>query len=309
MIRGRSGGIAVLLITSVLWGTTGTAAALARDVSPLAIGAVSLGIGGLLQAVVALRPLRRAHGKLAQHKVLLALGGFGVLVYPLAFYSSMHLGGVALGTVISLGSAPLFSGVLERMIDSVRLSRRWYLAATLGIAGSALLGFSRSAQPSVDTGQVVGSCLLGLVAGASYALYSWVTGRLLANGIDRGAAVGAVFGLGGVLLMPVLLATGAPLLASPANIAVAAYLALIPMFVGYLLFGLALTKVSASTATTVTLSEPAVAAALAVWVVGERLGVTGWIGMVLIGVALTVLVARSRTLKPGSELPVSVSGT
>lgn len=309
MSRQRAGGILTLLVTSVLWGTTGTAAAQAPDVSPLAIGAASLGIGGLLQAVVGFGALRRAAGQLRRQLPMVLLGAVGVLIYPLAFYSSMHLGGVALGTVVSLGSAPLFSGLLERIVDSVRLSRRWYLAATLGITGSVLLGFSRSAQPSTDPGQIATSCLLGLLAGASYALYSWATGRLLAQGVDRGAAVGAVFGLGGVLLMPVLILTGAPLLASTSNLAVAAYLALVPMFVGYLLFGLALARVSASTATTVTLSEPAVAAALAVWVLGERLGWAGWVGMALIGAALGVLVARSRNVRPRPAKSAAGVGT
>jgi hypothetical protein len=80
-------------------------------------------------------------------------------------------------------------------------------------------------------------------------------------------------GLGGLLLLPVLLATGSPLAASWANAAVGAYLALVPVFTGYLLFGWGLASVCASTATTLSLLEPAVAAILAVTVVGERLPV------------------------------------
>ena len=79
--------------------------------------------------------------------------------------------------------------------------------------------------------------------------------------------MGAVFGGGGLLLMPVLAITGAPLLATP-QFAVGAYMALGPMFLGYLLFGHGLTKVPASTATTVTLTEPAIATVLAVLIVG-----------------------------------------
>ena len=279
----------MLLAASVLWGTTGTAAAQAEGVSPLAIGAASLGIGGLLQAVLGVRSLRAARIPLIINRRLVILGALGILVYPLAFYSSMHLGGVALGTVISLGTAPLFSGLLERLIDGIKLTTRWYLAAALGIAGSTLLGFARASGDSGNAETVFASCLLGLAAGASYAVYSWAAGRLMSNGIPRKAAVGAVFGLGGLLLMPVLLATGAPLVNDPRNFAVAAYLALVPMFLGYVLFGIALSRVSASTATTVTLSEPAVAAALAVFLLGERLGPMGWVGMVLIAAALVVL--------------------
>lgn len=301
MKDGKQLALLALLGASLLWGTTGTAAAHAHNVSPLAIGAASLGIGGLLQAVIALGPLRRSWTQLRSNAGMVSIGSLGVLVYPLAFYTSMQLGGVALGTVISLGSAPLFSGLLERIVDQVKLTRRWYIAAALGISGSVLLCFSRASGGEDNSGNVLLSCALGLVAGGSYAIYSWATGRLLAAGITRRAAVGSVFGLGGVLLMPVLFLTGAPLLQSTTNLVVAAYLALIPMFLGYVLFGLALSRVSASTATTVTLSEPAFAAALAVGVLGERFGILGWVGIGLIAGALGVLLVRGRTV-PTSTL-------
>ncbi|WP_211272997.1 hypothetical protein [Corynebacterium stationis] len=66
-----------------------------------------------------------------------------MLIYPLAFYSSMHLAGVAVGTVMSLGSAPIASGLLERVIERRRLSGWWMLAAALGIAGSAVLSAAK----------------------------------------------------------------------------------------------------------------------------------------------------------------------
>src|SRR5699024_2759328 len=46
--RTRLLAIGAITITSVLWGTTGTAATLIPDASPLAIGAAALGVGGLL---------------------------------------------------------------------------------------------------------------------------------------------------------------------------------------------------------------------------------------------------------------------
>ena len=50
------GGIIALLFASLTWGTTGTAASfLPADVSPLAIGASTMGIGGLLLLVTAPR--------------------------------------------------------------------------------------------------------------------------------------------------------------------------------------------------------------------------------------------------------------
>ncbi len=289
MSGGRLAGIAAVSVTSLLWGTTGTAATFAAGAGPLAIGAAALGIGGILQAVGAVPALRRDSQALRQHAHAVLVGALAVAIYPLAFYTSMHTAGVAIGSVVSLASAPLASGLLERVIDGSRLGRWWTLAAALGVLGSVLLCLSKFTGPAESPRVTMLGMLLGLVAGATYAIYSWASHRLIAAGVSRGASMGSVFGLGGALLMPVLLLTGAPLLASGQNTAVAAYMALIPMFLGYLLFGYGLTKISASTATTVTLTEPAIATVLAVLVVGEHLAAAGWVGMALIGLALLVL--------------------
>ena len=301
-------GIAAVTAASILWGTTGTAATFAPDAGPLAIGAAALGIGGLLQALIAIPQLRRAAPRLRANGRTVALGAVAVAVYPLAFYSSMHLAGVALGTVVSLASAPLASGVLERLTGGSPLGRWWMAAAALGIAGSIMLCLSQLQRDPAGTPATLAGLGLGLVAGASYALYSWAARRLMDRGIGRAASMGSVFGAGGLLLMPVLAATGAPLLASPQAFAVAAYMALVPMFLGYILFGYGLSRLPASTATTITLSEPAVAAVLAVAVVGERLSPLGWTGLGVIAASLAVLAiapANNRTpvQPPGQPAP------
>lgn len=288
-MKGATGGVVAILITAFLWGTTGTAATFAPDAGPLAIGAAALGIGGLLQAAIALPSLRRARQELRTRAGLVAAGAVAVAIYPLAFYSSMHLAGVAIGTVVSLASAPLASGVLELILERKPLSGWWMAAAALGIGGSAMLCIAKADHPTASATDTLMGIGLGLIAGITYALYSWVIHRLISREIGRAAAMGAVFGLGGALLIPVLLITGAPLLASTESFTVAAYMALIPMFLGYYLFGLGLKRVRPSTATTLTLIEPAVAALLAVLVVGEQLTPLGWAGLAVLAVALVVL--------------------
>lgn len=285
----RLTGIVVISLASLLWGTTGTAASFAENVSPLAIGAAALGIGGLLQALIAIPGIRAAIPYLRAYSRIVAVGAIAVALYPLAFYTSMHLSGVAIGTVVTLGSAPLASGVLEKVVDGFTLSRWWVLAAVIGATGSILLCFSRLGSETGELWPTIFGIVLGLVGGACYAVYSWAAHALMQRGIPRAAAMGSVFGGGGIMLMPVLLLTGAPLLATATNFRVAAYLALIPMFLGYVLFGMGLARVSASMATTLTLSEPAVAAILAVVIVGERLSAIGWIGLAMIAAVMVML--------------------
>lgn len=291
---GAAAGALFVLLASVLWGTTGTAATFAPQMGPLAIGAAAMGIGGLLQALTALPLLRAARLPLLGHRSTVLLGGGAVALYPLAFYSSMHLAGVTVGTVVSIGSAPLASAVIERLADGRRFSVRWIAGAGTAISGTVLLCAAEAAAATGDDGArqpgaVVAGVLLGLAAGATYALYSWTAHRLMNRGIPARAAMGATFGLGGLLLMPVLAVTGAPLLASWSNAAVGLYMALIPMFAGYVLFGRGLARILPSTATTLSLVEPVVAAALAVLIVGERLGPAGWTGAALVLAGLLVL--------------------
>ncbi|MEE2570520.1 DMT family transporter [Pseudarthrobacter sp. J64] len=294
---GGTWGAVFVLAASLLWGTTGTAATFAPDVSPLAIGAVAMGFGGLLQAAVAARPIAAFSGELKGQGRILMLGALAVATYPLAFYSSMHLAGVAVGTVVSIGSAPLASAVVERVVDKRPFTRRWTIGAALGVTGAVLLCFADTGHLATVGGSAWSTMAgigLGLAAGLTYALYSWAAHRLISTGIPSAASMGAVFGVGGLILMPVLAFTGAPLLASWQNFAVGAYMALVPMFAGYVLFGWGLARVRASTATTISLTETVVAAVLAVVIVGERLPAPAWLGAALVLGSLVVLTLPGR---------------
>ncbi|WP_321502956.1 EamA family transporter [Breoghania sp.] len=276
-------GVFMCLLAAIAWGTTGTAATFAPDVPAVAIGAAAMGFGGLLQASRALSGIRTNRGALWRHRGLLISGALAVAIYPLAFYASMRLAGVTIGTVISLGSAPLLSALIENRLDGARLTLRWTSGAAIGVTGIILLSLGEGAHAGVASGDnVVMGTVLGLVAGGTYALYSWTTRGMMQAGLSSRIAMGATFGIGGVLLMPVLFATGAPFLMSAGNLAVGAYMALVPMFLGYIAFGQALSRISASLATTITLFEPVVAALLAVVIVGERLPISGWTGVALI---------------------------
>ena len=89
----RMSGMGGVLIAALLWGTTGTAATFAPGVSAVAIGAVAMGVGGMLQALIALRGIARHRATLRHHWRMLLTGALAVAVYPLAFYASMHLAG------------------------------------------------------------------------------------------------------------------------------------------------------------------------------------------------------------------------
>jgi drug/metabolite transporter, DME family len=290
------GGPPLVLAAAGLWGTTGTAASFApAGASPLAIGAATMGIGGLLTLLLAGSSawrVLRAGPAVASWTLV---GGLAVAVYPLAFYASMALSGVAAGTMVTIGSSPVFAALLDRVLGGARLTLRWLTATAAAGAGCVLLLLSGHGADSTRTGgQVSAGVALGVLAGASYAVYSTYGARVIRAGHSSRAAMGAQFGLGAALLLPVLAVTGGPLLSQPRGLAVAAYLSAIPMCLAYVLYGAGLARVPASSAITLSLFEPVVAAVLSVMVVGERLGVRAWSGMGLVLLGLAVLTAPFR---------------
>ncbi len=303
----RNTGAWALVLASLFWGTTGTAASfLPTHVSPLAIGASTMTVGGALLFAVSARPALRAIRDAASRRWLL-WGALGVFAYPLAFYSSMDLTGVAIGNVVALGSGPVFAALLEWLCERRRLSLRWAVCTAVAVGGVVMLALGGSSAARSAGSELLGIGL-GLVAGLAYALYAYCSSRGIrsarapaqANAQANAQApaargvMGGMFGLGSILLLPVLLVFGAPLLQSGQTIGIAAYLAVVPMFVAYLLFGIGIRTMNSSAATTITLVEPVVATLLAVFVVGERLAPIGWVGLVLILGAVTAL-AMART--------------
>ncbi|MCX8580166.1 EamA family transporter [Gilliamella sp. B3482] len=282
-------GILAIISASLLWGTTGTAATFSPSLSPLFIGAFAMGIGGILQCGLAISNIIQARSLLRLHYPLLVVGAIAVAIYPLAFYSSMRLSGVSIGTAVSIGSAPILSAIIEYLSRDFQFTRQWAIGALLGIIGMIMLSFSDN--ETFQNNHVSWGVLLGLVAGFTYALYSWSARQLMLKEISNKAAMGATFGCGGLLLIPVMVITGSNFLTSWNNIMVGFYMAFIPMFLGYLFYGYGLSRVSASIAITITLLEPVVSTILAISIVGETLSLINWIGMLLIFVCLVMVIS------------------
>ena len=288
-------GIFAVILVSLLWGTTGTAATFAPTLSPLFIGAFAMGIGGILQCGFAIPNINQELTSLRSHYRYLILGALAVAVYPLAFYSSMRLSGVSIGTVVSIGSAPILSAIIEYLSRDFKFTKQWVIGALLGITGMTILAFSGNETTQYNYLSL--GILLGSVAGFTYALYSWSARQLMLKGISSKAAMGAIFGCGGILLIPVMVTTGSIFFSTWNNIAVGVYMALIPMFLGYLCYGYGLSKISASLATTISLLEPAVATILAILIVGEDLSLIGLGGILLIFICLVMVISSSLNKK------------
>ena len=281
--------VVLVMIAAVLWGTTGSAAFwLGPEVSPLAIGAATMGIGGVVLALLggssSLAVLRDGGAKLWS-----ALGIVGVVVYPLTFYWGMSQAGIALGNLIALGLGPLAVALLEWGVDRLAPSRLWWFASTVALAGIVLMSSSKVDLGGGRESNVALGVALALVAGGAYGLYTYAFGRLIERGHTPRAVIGAMFGGASPILLLVLLATGAGIFASGLRVALVGYLVLGPMVLAYVAFSLALKTLRSSTVASVALLEPVVACVLAIALVGERFGPLAWVGGLVVLGAMAML--------------------
>ncbi len=301
LARGESAhyqrGCLAILFASILWGTTGTAASFAPAVSPLAIGAFAMGVGGLLQAFLARKAILNNISNSLLFKKYFIIGAIALAIYPLAFYSSMKYSGVAIGTVVSIASAPFFCVLIECLFSKrLKITRYWVFSFILGVIGVFLLSSSEpSAAVKSNYDLKLFGILLGLIAGLSYAVYSWIAKVLIDNGVQSQAALGSIFTLGATILLPSLIFTGGNLFSSIETAAVVIYMAIVPMCVGYIAFGYGLRFVSATGANLLTLFEPVIAAVLAVTIVGEFIPMSGWLGIALIMLCIGMQTIKNET--------------
>jgi DME family drug/metabolite transporter len=283
----RAGGAADIVLAAALWGTTGTVRSFVH-VSPVAVGAARLLIGGAFLFALAVRSgrLRSLLRTGRSTRLTLVLGAVLAAVYQVAFFSAVARTGVATGTVVTIGSGPVFAGLLSWALKMGAPTRRWLLSTLGAVAGCTALTAGGRAAGVEPVG-----IALALLSGFGYAAYATVASKLIIRGEDDRAVVGVLFGGAGLLLLPVLMAYGPGWLLTEHGASAALYLGLITTGIGYVLYGRGLRTTPVAVATTLTLSEPAVAAVLGLFVLGEHLGPIALGGLGLLVLSLLILTA------------------
>jgi drug/metabolite transporter, DME family len=297
-----------VLLAALCFGTTGTAQALGPDgASAVTVGAARIAVGAALLLLVERLAARRGGvraagpgGRRAWPRGPLAAGALGVAAYQLCFFAAVKDTGVAVGTVVALGSAPALAGAGGWLLDRRAPGRSWAAATALASAGVALLALAGGGSEVSAPGVV-----LAVGAGASYAGFTLASKRLLDQGHGVEPVMARTFGLGAVLLIPVLLLGDLGWLASPGGAAMALWLGAVPTALAYILFARGLRHLPADEVATLTLAEPVTAALLGAVVLGERPGAVAIAGIVTIMAGLAVLAAPRRPAA-GRAAPVEV---
>jgi DME family drug/metabolite transporter len=294
----------VLLVVAagVLFGTAGTAQALGPAGStPLGVGIVRIVVGALVLLIAMpllgssprrLIPLWRTPAML----VTATTAG----AYQLFFFAGVSRAGVALGTLVAVGSAPLFAGLVGWVVLRHRPSLGWLVATMVCLVGLGLL-----TAPGLTGGSATGFAL-ALGAGLCIAGYN-VAARIQ---LDRG--VGALevptgsFVLGGALLLPLLLTQPLAWISTPSGAAMALYLGVATMGLANVLLTRGMRTLTPGPATTLMLTDPVVATVLGVVVLGETLAVVEVIGVLVILAGLFLQGVLASRSAPEESEPVPV---
>ncbi|GAA2212687.1 DMT family transporter [Nonomuraea monospora] len=292
------------MAASVLWGTAGTAGLLVSADS-VALAAARLVVGGAALALVAGAGLKRAV------KPGLLLGAVAVAAYQLCFFAAVSRTGVAIGTVVAIGSGPVFTGLLSWVLHGRRPTRRWSAATAAAVLGCAALivgggaevgaeagtqaGAEVGAQAGAEVGaQMVAGVGLALLGGLLYAFYAVMAARAIGQGGQSNAVMGVMFGGAALIMVPVLAVSGVGWIGEPRALLAVLYLGLGTTALSYFLYGRGLRTTPVATAATLSLAEPAVAALLGLVVLGERLAPVSIAGLVLLGLSLVAVAVPER---------------
>lgn len=274
-----------VLGAAVLWGTTGTAQAFApAGAPPLVVGALRLLVGGLVLLLIAVaRGGFRGSGRWQLWPTLIAAGSMAI--YQVCFFAAVLRTGVAVGTVVTIGSAPPIGGVLAALVNRERIAARWVAATSFALSGCALLVL-RGSDLSIDLTGI----FLALGAGTSYAVYALASKQLLRQHPPEGV-MAVVFCLGGLMLAPLLIGADLRWVAEARGMAAVLHLGLVATALAYTLFAKGLQAIPVATAVTLSLAEPLTAGLLGLLLLGERLtpAAGAGIGLLLTGLAVLAL--------------------
>ena len=288
-------GVGLLVLAGLLWGTGGlTGRLLGRSsgLAPIAVAGYRLTIGGalivaFLIAVGSRRSLPR--GRAAWTRI--AIVGLLTAGFQACYFTAVAWTSVSLATLIAIGAAPVLVVAVERVSGRRRLSRASVGSVVLALSGLTLL----VGRPASGTGAGAGTAgLLGgvglaLGAAAGFAALSLV-GTKPVSGLDDLTTTGFGFVLGGGVLLSTATAagTGVGFAPRPGSLVLLFVLGLAPTAFAYPLYFRGLRSVAASTATVTALLEPLTGAVLAAVVLGDRIGVPGIVGAVLLAASVVV---------------------
>lgn len=219
----------------------------------------------------------------------LLLGGVGTAAFMPCYTMGFQRTGVAIAAIVAIGSAPVFTGIVGRIVLGRVPARPWFVGTGLAIVGIVLLN-----APSGETSVNLVGIAFAIGAGVSYGFQA--TGmELLSQRHSPVQSVAPIWTLATVLQAPIAIGHDFSWLQQPILLAGALYGGIFTVAITFSLFTWGIQRVGSATAVTVGLMEPITAAALGVTVLGESIDPLGVVGIVVVLAGLVVVSLPERT--------------
>lgn len=295
--------IVLVVLSGVLFGTAGTAQALGPSgAPPIAVGILRIQIGAV--ALLAAMPLLGARrGRLLSlwRRPQILVTAIAAAAYQPFFFGSVTTVGVATGTLVAVGSEPVFAGLLGWAVLRHRPTLGWLAATSIAVLGLVL----RSAGQLGSGADVVGLAF-ALGAGLASACYTVAAKHQLDRDATAIEVPAASFVLGGALLLPLL--AGQPLgwVASPDGALLVLYLGVATMAIANVVLARGIHGLPPGPAATLMLTDPVVATLLGVIVLGEVITPVAALGVALVLAGLVLQGVSAARAEPGDLEPAPV---
>lgn len=280
----------LMLAATFFWASNIVAGKVAlAGFTPLALAQLRMGGAALLYCLLYLawRGFPTLHLSKHQWLILTLMALTGITLNQICY-----IGGLALTSVTHTGLiqaiGPILVLLLAASMGMEVLTRGKIAGMAISFAGVALLLIERPARGS---GANWLGDLIVIAAGGFFAYYTILMKRVAAL-YDPLTLNVVVFGLGAILLIPFCAASLAKVRwtqISPHAWWGLIYMVIFGSFIAYLIYAFALETLSASRVAAFAYLQPLMAAAMAVWLLGERISLAAVIGGILIlaGVYLT----------------------
>jgi drug/metabolite transporter, DME family len=272
----------LVLFAAICFATTGTSRALGPDsATSLGVAAIRFIIGAIALFAITALARKSLVTTVSLPLYIWIIAGFGQAMYGATFFAAVHETGVAVGTVVALGSAPILTGILSAVLFRSLPSRTWMLATAIAIAGMSLIVLSGN-----DTNVSAIGVLYALGAGLGYALFALASKRIVESGVASDVAMARVFGIAAVMLGPTLFFVNIDWVLTTGGISLGLWLGIVTVALAYWAYASGLARLEPRETTMITLAEPVVATVLGALVLDERPAALAWMGIVVVIVAL-----------------------
>ena len=282
-MRATLRGPLTMLAGVLLFSTNGFWQAVAPDgATPYVIGAARLLIGTVTLGLWCLIRYRKIH-LIGWHWKAVFVYAFCLFLYQVLFFNGVLLIGVAIGTVISIGSTPIFAGLIQAVWYKNKPDGLWYIATLLAIVGLILVNMVEG------TDFAWYAVFLPLLAGLCSAI-NVMAGQSVSQTHSAEEGMALVMFFSTLLMIPFFILFPTDWLFTSRGALCVGMLGVVNAGLAFSLQLAGLKNTPTLIASTLTLGEPMGAALIGIFILDEPCTLESVLGIVLIFLSIIILI-------------------